>query len=205
MEKKQNVRAIFQVGAWLAFIMLGYLGLRSYKLSVEKLKTNACMEEIGTLARNIQYQFRNQHNYKDFNYKQAVYVKVIPENMFREGFKEATNSYFGGVDFFYSSLNKGAPDSAFEISFQGLSSYACIELVRMKWESTDMSFLIAVAGYSSPTPSGVLDEIYPSTPQKDIKSRNIFKADEAPYAALDKLENICNCKEETCSVVWKFR
>ncbi len=205
MEKKQKVRAFFQVGAWLAFIMLGYLGLRSYRLSVEKFKTNTCIEEIGSLARNIQYQFRNQHGYKDFDYKQAVSVRVIPESMFRKGFQEVTNAYFGGVDFFYSSLDKSSPNGAFEISFQGLSSYACVELVRMKWDSNDMSFLIAVAGYSSPVPSGVLDEIYPSTPQKDIKSRNIFKANEAPYVALDKLESICGCKSETCSVVWKFR
>ena len=58
MEKKQQVRAIFQVGAWLAFIMLGYLGIRSYKLSVEKLKTNKCIEEIETLSRGIQFCFQ---------------------------------------------------------------------------------------------------------------------------------------------------
>ena len=42
-EKKQNVRMIFKVGAFLAFIMLGYLGIRSYKRSVEKLKINKSM------------------------------------------------------------------------------------------------------------------------------------------------------------------
>ncbi len=204
MEKKQKVRAVFQIGAWLAFIMLGYLGIRSYKLSIEKLKTNACIEEIGTLARTIQMYFQNQRNYGEFNYKQAVDFKLIPENMFREGFKEATNAYLGGVDFFYSSLSPSDPKSAFEISFQGLSSYACRELVKMNWNSNDMSNLIAVAGYPIPTPSGVLDEIYPDTPQDNIKSRNIYKANEAPYIPSDKLEFICDCGDDVCSVVWKF-
>ena len=68
MEKKQQVRAIFQVGAWLAFIMLGYLGIRSYKLSVEKLKTNKCIEEIETLSRGIQFYFQGQRDYGEFNY-----------------------------------------------------------------------------------------------------------------------------------------
>lgn len=201
MEKKQKVRAIFQVGAWLAFIMLGYLGLRSYRLSVEKLKTNACKEEVSELASNIQFAFRNQRSYGEFNYTQAVNINVIPKRMFREGFREATNSYMGGIDFFYSSLSKDLPNSAFEISFQGVSSYACIELLKMNWDGTD---LIAVAGYSVPTPSGVLDEIYPSTKQDEIKSRNIFKGDEAPYAPIDRLEQICDCDEDSCSVVWKF-
>ena len=104
MEKKQQVRAIFQVGAWLAFIMLGYLGIRSYKLSVEKLKTNKCIEEIETLSRGIQFYFQGQRDYGEFNYKQAVSFKLIPKDMFKEGFTEATNAYMGGVDFFYSSL-----------------------------------------------------------------------------------------------------
>ena len=132
MEKKQQVRAIFQVGAWLAFIMLGYLGIRSYKLSVEKLKTNKCIEEIETLSRGIQFYFQGQRDYGEFNYKQAVSFKLIPKDMFKEGFTEATNAYMGGVDFFYSSLTPGDKNKAFEISFQGLSRYACVELVRSR-------------------------------------------------------------------------
>ena len=104
MENKQKVRAIFQIGGWLAFIMLGYLGIRSYKISVEKLKTNTCIEEIETLSRNIQMYFQSQRDYGEFNYKQAVDFKLIPQSMFRQGFKEATNAYLGGVDFFYSSF-----------------------------------------------------------------------------------------------------
>lgn len=100
MEKKQQVRAIFQVGAWLAFIMLGYLGIRSYKLSVEKLKTNKCIEEIETLSRGIQFYFQGQRDYGEFNYKQAVSFKLIPKDMFKEGFTEATNAYMGGWTFF---------------------------------------------------------------------------------------------------------
>ena len=68
-----------------------------------------------------------------------------------------------------------------------------------------MSNLIAVAGYAAPTPSGVLDEIYPDTQQKDIKSRNIFMANEAPYVSLDKQDSVCGCDGDNCSVVWKFR
>ncbi len=205
MEQKQKVRAIFQIGGWLAFIMLGYLGIRTYKLSVEKLKTNSCIEEIETLSRNIQVYFQSQRDYGEFNYKQAVDFKLIPKNMFREGFREATNAYMGGVDFFYSSLAQFNDKKSFEISFQGLSRYACVELVRMNWDSSDMTNLIAVGGYSVPTPSGVLDDIYPNTPQTEIKSRNIFKANEAPYVAIDRLQSICNCSEDICSVVWKFR
>ena len=205
MEKKQQIRAIFQVGAWLAFLMLGYLGLRSYKLSVEKIKTNGCMEEIISLSTNIQSYFQNQRDYGEFNYQQAIKFKLFPSKMFRKGFTEATNSYMGGVDIFYSSLSKDRPKNAFEISFQGLSSYGCIELVRMQWGSNDLTNLIAVAGYPSPTPSGVLDDIYPDTPQIEIKSRNIFKANEAPYVSIDRLKSICGCSNEVCSVVWKFR
>ena len=44
--KKQDVRMIFKIGGFLAFIMLGYLGIRSYKQSVEKLKINPFISSI---------------------------------------------------------------------------------------------------------------------------------------------------------------
>lgn len=205
MEKKQKVRAIFQVGAWLAFLMLGYLGIRSYRLSVEKLKTNSCIDEIETLYMNIKGKYSVARDYDGLNYKLAVSLGVIPKSMMRKGFNEATNAYMGGVDFFYSSLSSTNKTGAFEISFQGLSRYGCMQLVKMNWNVDDASNIIAVAGYSVPTPAYVLDEVYPETQPKDIKSHNILKGNLAPYVGDDQLEKICGCKEDLCSVVWKFR
>jgi hypothetical protein len=65
--------------------------------------------------------------------------------------------------------------------------------------------LIAVAGYARQTPSGVLDEIYPGMKQSDVKPRNVFMKSTAQYVASDKLASICDCPNDTCSVVWKFR
>ena len=62
-DKKQNVRMIFKIIAFLAFIMLGYLGIRNYKLSVEKLKINQCTDEIIELVHNIHDIYQNQNDY----------------------------------------------------------------------------------------------------------------------------------------------
>ena len=103
-QKKQDVRVIFQVGAWLAFIMLGWLGIRSYKLSVEKLKTNTCIDEIYELSNNIRDAFRSQNEYGEIDYKIIESMRLFPRSMMREGFREATNAYLGGVDIYYSFL-----------------------------------------------------------------------------------------------------
>ena len=202
---KQKVGTIYKIGAFLAFLMLGYLGIRSYKLSVEQLKTNGCINEIGDLVANIQNAYLSQPSYKGLEYKTAVSMNLIPKKMFKDGFKEAVNSYMGGVDLYQSSLNMEDDYKAFEVSFQGLSSMGCINLMRMPWDEGQNISFIAVAGYDRAMPSGVLDLILVDTPQEEIKKKNIFKSSEVRLAGSDKIEAACNCKKDTCTVVWKFR
>lgn len=203
--KKQDVRTIFWVISFLGFIMLGYLGLRSYKNSVELLKINGCTEEIIELSMNIQERFRSQLEYGEIDYKKIDAMRLFPKKMYKEGFKEALNSYHGGVDIFYSSLGPSKPKSAFEISFQGLSKMGCMHLFKTDFNSQGGDNLIAVGAYPTPTPSGVLDEIYTSTKQSEIKSRNIYLSSEIRLIAEDKLESLCNCSKDVCTIVWKFR
>lgn len=200
--KKQQVRLVFKLAAFGAFIMLGWLGIRNYRASVEKMRTDKCIEEIGEIVMNMQDKF-SSGRFNDLDYKLAAKLQIFPKSMFREGSKEALNSYMGGVDIFYSALSEGMYYSAWEISFQGLSQFACINLIKMNWTNAQ---LVAVAGYGRATPSGVLDEIYPETIQDDIKQRNIFKGNLAPFIDEYRLEETCSCGgENVCTVVWKFR
>ena len=203
--KKQQVRTIIWIIAFLGFIMLSYLGIRSYRISVEKMKINQCREDLIEIVMNIQDKYRNQRNYGEFDYNKAVTMKVIPKRMFHTGIKDAVHSYMGGIDFFYSSLDIYSPYSAFEVSFQGISKMACMELFKMDWGTNSGDTLIAVAAFTSPTASGQLDEIYPGTKQVDIKKKNIYMANDARFIADDKLDSICNCSGDKCSLVWKFR
>ncbi len=200
--KKQDVRMIFKIGGFLAFIMLGYLGIRSYKQSVEKLKINQCTDQIMELTQNIQEAFRTQREYGEFDYKVANRMKLFPKSMIKEGFKEPVNAYMGGVDLYYSSTSEENNKMAFEISFQGLSKMGCMALMRLNLDDLN---IIAVGGYSTATPSGVLDEIYLDTKQSDIKSKNKFVGKGIQYLSDEKAKNVCNCKEDVCSVIWKFK
>ena len=203
--KKQQVRTIIWVVAFLGFIMLSYLGIRSYRISVEKMKINQCRDDLIEIVMNMQDKYRNQRNYGEFDYVKAVAMKIIPKRMFHTGIKDAIHSYMGGIDFFYSGLDIYNPYSAYEVSFQGISKMACMDLFKMDWGTNSGDTLIAVAAFTSPTASGQLDEIYPGMKQADIKKKNIYMANDARFIADDKLENICNCSGDKCSLVWKFR
>ena len=205
VKKVPQIGLIYKVGAFIAFILLSYLGIRSYRLSVEKVKINACIEEISELVTNIQRIYSSTHSYKDFDYQTAYSLGIIPQRMFREVSTDAVNSYIGGVDFFYSSLFQEDDNKAFEVSFQGLSSFGCQELMKIDWNDGQGSDFIAVAGYGNPTPSGVLDGILYNDKQEDITLPNVFKGGNARYASAEKLAHICNCDDYTCSVVWKFK
>ncbi len=203
--KQQQIGVIYKIGAFLAFIMLGYLGLRGYKNSTEKLKINGCIEEVGAIMSATQKAYARQHNYYPLDYKQAISLNIIPRKMFRPGFTEAVNSYLGGIDLFYSSGNVENDNKAFEISFQGLSSMGCKALMRIHWTEGEQGDFIAVGGYSTPTPSGVLDDVLQGTQQNKIKKRNVYVASEVRYLSDDKVNAACGCKEDNCTVVWKFK
>ncbi|MBR5598787.1 MAG: hypothetical protein IKW39_01970, partial [Alphaproteobacteria bacterium] len=166
-------------------------------------KTNFCIEEIIEIVQIIKEVHEKERDYGEFDYKIATKLKIFPKRMNKEGFSEPVNSYMGGVDLYYSSLSDVQPRSAFEVSFQGLSKFGCVHL--MKTGGLIDIGLIAVGGFSTPTPAGVLDEVYGDTKQEDIKKANIFKAQNVMYVSDDKINNACSCKEDVCSVVWKFR
>ncbi|MBR5154479.1 MAG: hypothetical protein IKW58_02005 [Alphaproteobacteria bacterium] len=201
-KQKQDVRMIFKIGAFLAFIMLSYLGIRSYKKSVEQLKINQCNEQLIEFVQNIQETFRSQRDYGEFDYKVADRLKLFPKSMVKEGFKEKVNAYMGGVDVYYSSSAPDSNKSAFEVSFQGLSQMGCMGLMRLNLSDLNV---IAVGAYPSPTPSGVLDEIYLDTKQTDIKGKNKFIGKGIQYLADDKAKAACDCSDNVCSVIWKFK
>lgn len=203
--KVQQVRLIYKIAGFIAFILLGYLGIRNYRLSVEKMKINECVEEVAELVANIQRIYSSSHSYKDFDYNTAVSLGIIPRKMFKEGINDAVNPYIGGVDVFYSSLFEEDDNKAFEISFQGLSPMGCRELMHTDWATMMGNDFIAVAGYANPTPSGVLDGILYNMKQEDIAQRNVYKAEVASFANLDDITNACKCDGHNCTVVWKFK
>lgn len=203
-QKKQNIGLIYKLGAFLAFLMLGYLGIRGYKDSVERLKINGCSDEIRELIMNIQDRFRGTRDYGTLDYKQAASMRLFPKSLMKEGYTEPVNSYNGGVDIYYSATSPEKNNGAYEISFQGLSQQGCVALMRLVLDDGTGQDYIAVAGYGTATPSGVLDEVYGDTPREKLK-KNVFKSTEVIYTDINLLKNACSCKELTCTVVWKFK
>lgn len=195
---------IFKLAAFGAFIMLGYLGLRGYGSSIDKLVLNRCVEDIFEITLNVRECFPNG-DYADLDYNLALASGVFPKRMVKGGRGEVVNPFNGGVDIFYSSLNENAPTKAFELSFQGVNRRVCKELIRINLTG-DSHNLIAVAGFAQPMPSGTLDAIYYETKQVDIKESNIFKGDVAHFVSDERLDKACGCgREDICSVIWKFR
>ena len=203
-QKKQNIGLIYKLGAFLAFLMLGYLGIRGYKDSVERLKINGCSDEIRELIMNIQDRFRGTRDYGTLDYKQAASMRLFPKSLMKDGYTEPVNSYNGGVDIYYSATSPEKNNGAYEISFQGLSQQGCVALMRLVLDDGTGQDYIAVAGYGTATPSGVLDEVYGDTPREKLK-KNVFKSTEVIYTDINLLKNACSCKELTCTVVWKFK
>lgn len=203
-QKKQKIGMLYKLGAFLAFLMLGYLGIRGYDDSVERLKIKGCSDEIRELMINIKERFASARDYGTLDFKQVSNMRLFPKSMNKQGYSEPINSYTGGVDIFYSATSPESGNTAFEVSFQGLSKTGCIALMRLTLDDGTGRDYIAVGGFGSLVPAGALDEVYPDTPKEKMK-KNMFKSTEVQYTDVKLLENACACKDLTCSVVWKFR
>ena len=203
-QKKQNIGVIYKVGAFLAFLMLSYLGIRGYKDSVERLKIKGCSDEIRELMMNIKERFASARDYGTLDYKQVASMRLFPKSMQKPGYNEPVNSYIGGVDIFYSSTSPESGNTAFEVSFQGLSKEGCIAMMRLTLDDGTGRDYIAVGGFGMLKEAGALDDVYADTP-KDKMKKNVFKSTEVQYTDVKLLENACACKDLTCSVIWKFK
>lgn len=203
-QSQANAGTLYKLAAWLAFLMLGWLGIRGYKNSVEKLKTDMCIDQVLEIMHNVMGLYADKNDYGELDYKMAFTHKLLPDKMFKQDVNEARNPYGGGVDLFYSASSEDMHNGAFEISYQGLTSDGCKILLRTDWGRGEETTLIAIGGFPTAQPSGVLNDIYYGMKQSDIKNSHIFVGNEGHLVSTDKTDKACACSSDTCSVVWKF-
>ena len=123
-------------------------GIAGYSKAMNKYKINKTTDQVSMLVANIRTLFSSQGNYDGLDNGAAVRFGVVPEDMYEAGSSGGASMHnaFNGDVFIASADARGANDNeAFIVSYNGLTSEACVTIATGDWGSGQGSGLIAIA------------------------------------------------------------
>lgn len=161
----ESGRSMVEMLGVLAIIgVLSVGGIAGYSKAMNKYKINKTTDQVSMLVANIRTLFSSQGNYAGLNNGQAVKFGVVPNDMYSAADNIAddmalTNAFAGDVTIKTSASDAAHATNAFSITYEGLSSEACVTVATGDWGSGQASGLIALAAGSTVT-DATLDEVY---------------------------------------------
>ncbi len=161
----ESGRSMVEMLGVLAIIgVLSVGGIAGYSKAMNKYKINKTTDQVSMLVANIRTLFSSQGNYAGLNNGQAVKFGVVPNDMYSPAANIAddmalTNAFAGDVTIKTSASDAEHATNAFSITYEGLSSEACVTVATGDWGSGQASGLIALAAGSAVT-DATLDNVY---------------------------------------------
>ena len=154
MKYNENGRSMVEMLGVLAIIgVLSVGGIAGYSKAMNKYKINKTTDQVSMLVANIRTLFSSQGNYKDLSNAQAKKFGVVPNEMYTSVSDTNIKNAFGGAVTIESSPARTAEGDtgteAFVITYEGLTSEACVTVATGDWGSGQASGLIAIAAGTS--------------------------------------------------------
>ena len=224
IESTQSGRSMIEMLGVLAIIgVLSVGGIAGYSKAMNKFKTNQIADNASMIIANIRTMYAQQKNFTGLNNESAVSMGIIPDELVVRdnsgNYSSLTNSFNGSV--FVSAAKANGDDTeqtAFVLSFNGLSKEACITLATNDWGSSFSSGLIVVKvqngglGSSSDSLAGILENknYYNVGCSGGHQNQNTTHACpggkniSVPMPVTEAVAG-CQCNEgNKCAIAWKF-
>ena len=219
MKYNENGRSMVEMLGVLAIIgVLSVGGIAGYSKAMNKYKINKTTDQVSMLVANIRTLFSSQGNYEGLTNAQAIKFGVVPNDMYtpKSGSAEITeihNAFNGDVTIESSPARTAEGDDgteAFVITYEGLTSEACVTIATGHWGSGQASGLIAIAAGSGDAKAAV-EAVLTDDASGVGEGTNVFVA--APGAsatanktpmAVSKAVTACDGTGSTNSVAWKY-
>ena len=210
--KKQQVdvlqygRSMIEMLGVLAIVgVLSVGGIAGYSKAMEKFKINKTANQVSQIVANIRTLYAQQTTYEGLNTINAIKMGIIPDEL---GTGETLSNAFGGIveiapcyNNYRSSVIYGG---AFKFRFTGLSKEACISLATYDWGTAYSSglYLISAGGNLGNQFDSIVSSYVGDKYESDGKVTYGSNYTPIPVHAAAKA---CNCPDNTCEVIWKFK
>ena len=216
----ENGRSMVEMLGVLAIIgVLSVGGIAGYSKAMNKYKINKTTDQVSMLVANIRTLFSSQGNYVGLTNQQAKKFGVVPNDMYTNVSSADIKNAFGGEVTIKEAGGRNAGDGeAFLITYDGLSSEACVTLATGDWGSGQASGLIAIAagGKSDGATAGAsgvegvtLGTEENGTPCDGTAACTVAVAvpggskEKTPMSVTSAV-NACSCTSTACEVTWKY-
>ncbi len=215
----ENGRSMVEMLGVLAIIgVLSVGGIAGYSKAMNKYKINKTTDQISMLVANIRTLFSSQGNYDGLTNQQAKKFGVVPNDMYTKVSSDDIKNAFGGDVTIAEAGGRAAGDGeAFLITYDGLSSEACVTLATGDWGSGQASGLIAIAaaGTSAGATAGAngvegvtLGTEETGTPCDGTAACTAVAvpggSQEKTPMSVTSAVNACSCTSTACEVTWKY-
>ena len=215
----ENGRSMVEMLGVLAIIgVLSVGGIAGYSKAMNKYKINKTTDQISMLVANIRTLFSSQGNYDGLTNQQAKKFGVVPNDMYTKvSSDDITNAFGGDVTIAEAGGRIAGDKEAFLITYDGLSSEACVTLATGDWGSGQASGLIAIAaGGKSDGATAGEDGVEGVTLGTEQNGTPCDGTDECtavavPGGSQEKTPmsvtaavNACSCTSTACEVTWKY-
>ena len=220
----ESGRSMIEMLGVLAIIgVLSVGGIAGYSKAMNKFKTNQIADNASMIIANIRTMYAQQKKFTGLNNESAVSMGIIPDELVvrdnNGNYSSLTNSFNGSV--FVGAAKANGDDTeqtAFVLSFNGLSKEACITLATNDWGSSYSSGLIVVKvqngalGSSSDDLAGILENknYYDVGCSGGHQNTNTTHAGpggtdiSVPMPVTEAVAG-CQCNEgNQCAIAWKF-
>ena len=223
MKYNENGRSMVEMLGVLAIIgVLSVGGIAGYSKAMNKYKINKTTDQVSMLVANIRTLFSSQGNYDGLTNAQAIKFGVVPNDMYtpKSGSAEITdihNAFNGDVTIESSPARTAEGDDgteAFVITYEGLSSEACVTIATGDWGSGQASGLIAIGAAgknatavdSEGSAGGVIKSIFTTTADgnDNVSIPGAKTLNHRTPMTVSKAVGICNGSGSTNSVAWKY-
>ena len=216
----ENGRSMVEMLGVLAIIgVLSVGGIAGYSKAMNKYKINKTTDQVSMLVANIRTLFSSQGNYDGLTNQQAKKFGVVPNDMYTKVSSDDIKNAFGGDVTIAEAGGRAAGDGeAFLITYDGLSSEACVTLATGDWGSGQASGLIAIAagGKSDGATAGTsgvegvnlgVEETGTNcggTTACTVAVAVPGGSQEKTPMSVTSAVNACSCTSTACEVTWKY-
>ena len=203
MRVNESGRSMIEMLGVLAIIgVLSVGGIAGYSKAMNKFKTNKVADQVSMIVTNIRTLYAQQTTYAGLNNDTAIAMGVLPDELGTSG-STLTNPFNGSVIVNSAFAGGSFSDTAFAITYSGLSREACVTLATNDWGSGYSSGLIGLKVYGINI-TDVSDDSTGLVVGCDGFANIACAGSNMPFQ-VSQAATACACgTANECSITWKF-
>ena len=140
IHSQETGRSMVEMLGVLAIIgVLSVGGIAGYSQAMSKFKVTKAMDQVQNIITNIRTLYASQRVYSPLKGKSAYNIGILTDESYNSASSKGLNPFGGDVKF-----GAAADGRSFFVSYEGLTTEACVKMATADWGADQSSGLISI-------------------------------------------------------------